>query len=598
MPTHLEIRSLVRRALSKPFVHITLILLSGFIAYSNTFNVPFFFDDNRFIVDNHLIKNLNNLWPPTGTRWFGSLTFALNFAAGGLNVSGYHYVNLAIHLITSLMVYQLVILTFQTPLIHAEDHVNSTDTQTTSLSALLTALLFVSHPVHTQAVTYIVQRFASLATLLFIASVLCYVKARQAFVRSAPSKMTCRLRSLFWYGASFVCAVLAMKTKEIAFTLPLILIMYEFAFFPRRGPVERMSFLIPIALTLLIVPYTLLETEAGGLSVISRAADISRHDYLLTQFRVIVTYLRLLLLPVNQMFDHDYPIFRTVSDPSVYLSFTLLVILIIASAMLLVMGGRGKLLPIWRIAGFAGLWFFITLSVESSIIPITDVMFEHRLYLPSIGFFMAVVVTCTTIMGRLGTYYPKSTSIAAAATVFILVALPVATHSRNQVWQSESAIWEDVAAKNPKNARAQAMIGVMLVESGKIDQAIDHFKTALRLKPDYADANICLGSAYTEKGMIEEGYQQYLKALELGTMDFESRSHLMKVIGNYNLKKGLPDLAIYYYQTAISLTPNVADIHFNLGQAYKAKDRTAEATAEFTKALELNPNRFGSVLDN
>lgn len=584
-------KTTLARLLSRPLVATAIILFTGLLAYSNTFHVPFFLDDNRVIVDNFLIKDLANLWPPTGTRWLGSLTFALNYAVGGLQVSGYHVVNLVIHLTSALLVYRLVVLTFQTPLFvtqsPAVDH-----KQTSALTALAAAFLFVAHPIQTQAVTYIVQRFASLATLLFLASTDCYILARLAKIKADKGTSSGKKSSLAWYVTALLFAVLAMKTKEIAFTLPVIIIMYEFTFLPGRMLAERLRVLVPLALTLLIIPYALLGATPDGLAITSSDSDITRHDYLLTQFRVIVTYLRLLILPLNQMIDYVFPLSKVFFTPAVFLSFLLLAALLLTSIMLLFAGREGNNSQKMRLVGFGGVWFFITLSIESSIIPITDVIFEHRLYLPTVGVFMAVTAAGSILMERLGRRQPRSSAALCALYVGIMGVLPIATYLRNEVWRSEITLWEDVARKSPDNSRALAIIGVKLIESKKIDLAIERFQEAIRVKPDYVDAIICLGNAYLEKGMLEEGYQQYLKALVLGNMDFESRAQLMMNIGNYNIKKGLYDRAIYYYQNALSITPNVAAFHFNLGQAYKAKGMINEASAEIARAKQLNPDRY------
>ena len=581
-------KTLTSLALSKSSVHITLILVFGIIGYANTFHVPFFFDDNRVIVENYLIKDLGNLWPPSGTRWLGVLTFALNYSIGGLNVTGYHIVNLAIHLSASLLVYRLVQLTFRTPLFFSGEQ-SAVNGQFTALAA---AVLFVAHPVQTQAVTYIVQRFASLATLLFLASILCYIHARLSYVKGNISVSSHLRSTVIWYIASLLCALLAMKTKEIALTLPFVIIIYEFTFYPRYKLAERLYFLIPVALTLLVIPLTLLSVSSEGISIASSASDISRHDYLLTQFRVIVTYLRLLVLPVNQMMDYVYPVSKVFFDPAVFISFLLLSALFVASVLLLCSGEHKNNFQKLRIIGFGGLWFFITLSVESSIIPITDVIFEHRLYLPAVGVFMVFATAGSIIVERVGKRYPGSIAGLYSIVVCILCILPVATYLRNEVWQSEITLWEDVANKSPDNARARAIIGIKHIEAKNIDMAIARFQEAIRIKPDYADAIICLGNAYIAKGMLEEGNQQYLKALVLGTMDFESRAGLMMNMGNYNLKIRMYDRAIYYYQNALSVMPNEAIIHKNLGNAYKAKGLTKEAEVEFARAKQLNPDKY------
>jgi hypothetical protein len=578
----------ITRLLAKPAVHIALILLSGVFAYANTFNVPFLFDDIPVILDNYLIKNISNLWPPSGTRWFGSLTFALNYAAGGAEVSGYHIVNLGIHLAASLLVYCLVNLTFRTPLFHT-NHQRAICNNTIVFAPFAAAYLFASHPIQTQAVTYIVQRFASLATLLFLASIICYIQARLSHLNGDSENIN-RRRTIAWYIAALLWAVLAMKTKEIAFTLPLVVVLYEYAFIPRRPLRERLYFIIPIASTMFIIPFALSSEGPNGISIISSASNITRHDYLLTQFRVIVTYLRLLIFPINQMIDYDYPISVELSSPPVFLSLSLISTLFLASFIFLLKGR--KAFPELCIAGFGGLWFFITLSVESSVIPIQDVIFEHRLYLPAAGVFMAAAVLGAVALERVRPVFPRVSGGVCAIIVLIFVALPLATRFRNKVWRSGTTLWEDVLNKSPGHARALVNIGIGFVERGNIDKGLECFKEAVRIKPNYSDAIVDLGNAYLEKGMFEESYQQYQKALTLGDMNSEGRAMLMVQIGNYHLMKNETDRAIYLYKNSLSMTPNVAMIHYNLGRAYEQQGMPAEATHEFAQARLLNPERY------
>lgn len=574
------------RVLPKPTLHIALIFLTGVLAYSNTFNVPFVFDDHRTITENHLIKNLGNFWPPAGTRWFGTLTFALNYAVGKTNVSGYHFVNLVIHLMASLLVYRLVWLTFKTPLFH--DNQNIAGESTKVLAPFVAAFLFVSHPVQTQAVTYIVQRYASLAALLFLAALVCYIQASLAHISFAANR---RKVTLGWCVAAMTAAVLAMKTKEIAFTLPIVIALFDFSFFPKRSAKERLCFLVPAALTLLIVPLTLASVSPNGVVITSSAADMSRHDYLLTQFRVIVTYLRLLIFPVNQMFDYTYPILRKLSDPAVLSSFGLLLALFSMGLTLLLRGRNGTYPPELCFVGFGLLWFFITLSIESSVIPIIDVIFEHRLYLPSAGIFMAAALLGSMTIERLNVNFPKRNIALCFIVAAILCVLPVTTYFRNNVWRSELALWEDVVNKSANNPRALAIVGAELIATGNTDQAIEHFQAAIRIKPDYTDAAICLGNAYMDKGMLEEGYRQFLAALGLGDMDSESRAELFRSMGNYHLIKGETERAIYYYRSALSIVPNGARIHFDLARAYKTKGMATEAANEFARARQLSTMR-------
>ena len=251
-----------RGILGRPVSHFLLIAVLAILVYSNTFNVPFLFDDNPNIVENPIVMDLKYFTQPSeaeifsGTfqykefmkRFIGYLSFALNYKAHGLDVRGYHITNLLIHIINGILLYSLVMLTFRTPWF-SDSYLNDKS----RVVALFSALLFVSHPVQTQAVTYIVQRFASLATMFYLMSLVFYVTWRlRTAVRSSESGAW---KNHIIYIMSLVSAVLAMKTKETAFTLPLAIMLYEFLFF--KGKVKmRLLRLMPLILTMLIIPLT------------------------------------------------------------------------------------------------------------------------------------------------------------------------------------------------------------------------------------------------------------------------------------------------------------------------------------------------------
>jgi hypothetical protein len=258
-------------------IHVLIIVVIGFIAYSNSFHVPFQLDDRPNITENILIKDTDYLFAPSGycsnlfppadrqfmchffkTRYIGYLTFAMNYYLNGTHVTGYHIVNFAIHTINALLVYLLVILTFRTPFLSASGLKDRA-----ALIGLFSGLLFIAHPVQTQAVTYIVQRFASLETMFYLLSLVLYIKARlrtsEKVGAEAGIQTGGRARrysfnpAVVFYILSLISAVLAMKTKEISFTLPVIMVIYEFFFFTgNRG--KRILHLIPFLLTMLIIP--------------------------------------------------------------------------------------------------------------------------------------------------------------------------------------------------------------------------------------------------------------------------------------------------------------------------------------------------------
>ena len=231
---------MVRNLLYKPVCYLLLLIILGILGYSNTFNSPFVFDDLGNIAENPVIKNLDYYitpakaavhkgmqgYPMLINRYIGSLTFALNYKINKLDVTGYHVVNLLIHLINSLLIYWFVQLIFIT-LASGAGGDNPLSLKHASTIALFSSLLFVTHPIQTQAVTYIIQRFASLATMFYLFSLIMYTKARLSLNEGDNDTPGGKInfRALVCYLVALFAAVLAMKTKEIAFTLPAMIFL-------------------------------------------------------------------------------------------------------------------------------------------------------------------------------------------------------------------------------------------------------------------------------------------------------------------------------------------------------------------------------------
>lgn len=578
--------------LRSPALHILVIAALSAIIYSNTFSVPFHFDDKLNITDNAMVKDPDRLWPPSHTRWFGYLTFAVNYRLHGLDVTGYHVVNLGIHILNALLVYWLVILTFKTPYsapLLKNDQESSGSRS--ALTALLVSLLFAVHPVQTQAVTYIVQRFASLATFFYLLSLTTYIKARLAGPDGKQG--TTQSVSLRWflYSISVLSAILGMKTKETAFTLPAVIVVYEFAFFTgTKFNKSNLFYLVPFVLAPVVVLLTMAGFGANIDAVFTATNEISRHDYLLTQFRVLITYLRLLLLPVRQSVDYDYPVYHSFFDPHVFFSFLLLAALF-GTAVVLLVRSRSSLSR--RLTAFGIAWFFITLSVESSIIPIADVIFEHRLYLPGIGFFIAISITTFSLGGELRRRCGRRAAIALLCTAAAVIALlSSAAYIRNTVWRSEIALWEDVVGKQPSGPRGHNMLGILYHRTGMIDRAIEKYRRAIRIKPSYAEAHVNLGSAYVDQGRLDEGMYEFMTALNLRSLDDIDTANLFINIGNCYLKKSMPDRAIEFFNYAVPIIPDDARVYVFLGRAYEAKRMADKASDYFGRAHRLNPDLF------
>lgn len=623
--------------------HVALIALLGVAVYSNTFHVPFLFDDHESIVENPVIKNLSNFLFKSGgysynpRRFIGYLTVALNYRLGGLDVTGYHIFNLAVHIANACLVYALVRLTLRTPFFgdreagtgNREPEPSVLRIPNPGFLSLFAALLFVSHPIQTQAVTYIIQRLASLATMFYLLALVLYVKARlaahdQTQASSHQSAVTGRrsraMVPLFFYLGALIAALLAMKTKEIAFTLPFIVVLYEFSFF-KSTLRKKLPILLPVALTLLIIPLGLLQADKPLGELLSDMGEklrvqtnISRWDYLFTQFRVIVTYIRLLFFPANQNLDYDYPVYHSFFTPPVLLSFLFLAALFGLAIWCLYRSGLGTRdsgsgtreagfgnreagtfriaspesripNPEFRLIAFGILWFFITLSVESSVIPIIDVIFEHRMYLPSVGAFIAISAGMATLLNR----YPPQ--VRTTCVVVIIALLSAAAWKRNLIWRDAATFWADVVRKSPGKERPHDNLGyALLYDKQRVDEAIVEYQTALSINPAYVTSRHGLGVAYMKKGLVDRAIEQFHTAIKLKPDMSTSHYNLAQAFS----EKGMLDDAIAHYRTALKLGPDTATGHYNLAHAYYRKGMIDQSIEQFQTALKMKPDMISA----
>lgn len=625
---------------------ILLILLAGITVYANTFHVPFLLDDHLWITHNEFIKRLDIFFSNSSkynSRFVGLFTLALNFHFGGFNVTGYHVINLIIHLLTALMVYVLLRLTFRAPYfqmqveqpVQVENEtgaaVKDLPLQPSSFIPLFAALLFVVHPVQTQAVTYIVQRMTSLATLLYLLSVVLYAKARLSIEKSKESKMKSGFRGQesgnfkrkvkigLLFAGSVLSAVLAMKTKEIAFTLPFVVLLYEACFF--QGPWRRrLLFLLPLLATLPIIPmgvvatsqtlsagHPAVQTAAGMLADVGEQLRASTHlarmDYLFTQFRVIVTYLRLLVLPINQNLDYDYPVYHSFFTPQVFLSFFFLASIFGLACFLLWRTRKSRKGNVQRTAGlenlklvsqpqpplnpspgfsstcllrlvaFGILWFFLALSVESSFVPILDVIAEHRLYLPSIGAAAAFSAAFFLIVER---FFRSSTVLSILAGAIIILALSFATHQRNNVWGNAVKLWEDVVSKSPQKPKPLNNLGLALNDAGRPWEAIPILKRAIDISYKYDMANYNLGRSYLLIDQSSVAIPLFREAIKINPDLTGAYSDL----GAALIKDKRYKEAITLLEKNMDRLDEIPEVYFNLGVAYYNSGYPAKARRE------------------
>ena len=501
----------------------------GILAYSNSLRGQFVFDDLEQLVENEAIRDLgaflgSSVHRVLPNRFVAYLTFALNHALGGYEPFGWHLVNLAIHLCNALLVQALVVLAFRTPRMR-----DSALAPSAPAVAFAAAALFVAHPLATQAVSYVVQRITSLATLFYLATTVLYLVFRLR--EGKPGRWLA-------YAGMLLASLLAMRTKEISFTLPIALALVEWTLF--TGGRRRWLAILPAAAIALLIPLSLVDLGASPSGMLASAdastrviAPAGRLDYLRTQAVVVVSYLRLLVLPYGQSVDHLVAIRRSWWTPDVAGSVLLLGSLGALAAWLFwrcrPRGGRPALDPSVRLVGLGIAWFFVTLSVESSVIPIADVMNEHRVYLPSAGLLPAAATLLALLFLRLDArHVARNTAIAGAALASVL---GVVTWNRNPAWRDEVALWSDAAAKSPGHYRPVFNWGAALTKQRRFAEAAAVFRRGVALDPRSVAAHVQLGVVLYLAGDPRGAEVELRQAVALAPDDADALLNLSVYLG-------------------------------------------------------------------
>jgi protein O-mannosyl-transferase len=476
-------------------------VLAG-LAYLPSLTAQFQFDDYARIIDNenlHQGNFLRGILGLGGPRLIPSATLALNFLVGGEATPGYHAVNLVVHLLAAAAVFALAWQLYRTPVLR--DRCAAGDRAALSLFA---AALFACHPLQTQAVTYIIQRAASMATLFYVASLAAFVTALNRSERSRSGAAAYALSALFG-----VCAVLS---KENAVTLPVALLLTLWIFFPARWKIRTVVIAIagcvlvaaiPLACKLATMPrFPALahlpwpqRLWARLLRVIAQpmeyAQGLTPWQYFLTQCTVLPRYLVLLVNPFGLNVDHDVAV---ASGLSAAPAAGLLFLLALAAAGF-ALARRAPLV------GYGILWFFVTMSVESSFLPIGDAMMEHRMYLAMPGICLAA--GAGFVVAR--RHWRRVADVAGVALIALLALL---TYQRNEVWQTPLSLWTDALHKSPHKARVHLNVGVAYHGIGELDEAIRQYCEALALDPSLSLARDNIEIALDQQGKLDEVIRQ------------------------------------------------------------------------------------------
>jgi len=537
MPVHISNKN----SLKWNVITIVFILASTFLAYSNTFNSSWHLDDLMNITENRNIRidsfsssELDLLLRKSfnARRFIANLSFAVNYYFHKYDVFGYHLVNIIIHILTAITVYFFTLLTL------SRTFLKDSYGKHAYLIASCTAIIFAAHPVQTQSVTYIVQRMASMAALFYLLSMVFYIKGR----------LSAGTRRILFFTLSIITAFLAFGTKENTVVLPYMIFLYELFFFNRVRFTEMkrpVLFLVPLIAVLLVGVYMLLSPDyLSHLLNKYSIRDFTMAERLLTEPRVVLYYLTLLVFPLPSRLnlDYDYPVSHSLFDPP-----TTFISIIIIAGLILFSIIRSKKMPLFS---FFIIWYFANLAIESSIFPL-EIVFEHRVYLPSVGFIVLAVVSTIRVFeyikvkSAIDDLYLKWTGICLIAIVTAL--LFAGTYQRNFIWKDEYTLWSDVLKKSPNKARAHFNLGDFYKNSGRYNEAESEWKISLRLEPKFSFAHSNLANVYFMKNEYEKAEYHYLQAIKL----MKDNSEALYNLANLLTQTGRPEEALIYYEKFI-----------------------------------------------
>jgi protein O-mannosyl-transferase len=542
---------------SLPFL---LLGLLGLLLYGHTLHVPFYLDDFTNIAQNPVVKDLGlALKGGLAHRGLSILTFALNYRLGGDDLTGYHLLNIAIHLAAASVVLLLLRRVFPgRPWL-----------------VLCGALIFLAHPLQTQGVTYLVQRMTSLSALFFLLALYFFVRGRE---RLATHGVFRERQHLAWYVAALVAEGLSILAKENAVVLPLALLLFVRLFLPgtdrRWRPLLMYTAPFLVLPLLAVVVYVVLPLASGaGLNLapsggwlLSMEGNSPLH-YLATQCSVLWIYIRMLFLPYGQALDHAYPVSKELLTLKSVTGLTGLLGLFVLA---------WRLLP--RQPAIAGgiLWFFLTLALESSLIPL-DPLFEHRLYLPMFGFALLVPALLALL--------PRPGLRVGAAVAFLLV-LAVLTWQRNALWNDPFAFNKNDLRVAPENERAMINLGEEYRANGSMAEAERLYLRSLEVNPRLATGYIALKELYLAQGRNDE----LIAMLRYAIGQVPANASLYNELAFVYSTKGDIATAISLLGRAVEIDPAAAVSYFNLAQMYAVAGDDEQVEINLRKTLSIDKN--------
>lgn len=607
---------------TKHFLAIAFLGISVFLAYAGSLHGTWALDDSAIGQYANVERVLSFR---LGYRKIAYLSFLINRWINPADPVNYRVLNIIIHIINSVLVYVIALVTLRLPGWKEKYGASS------YAVALISAVIFGLHPININAVAYVVQRMASLAAMFVLLALLSYIFARTSLSRG---------RAVAFYSGTLICIFLGIFSKENAVMAAPLILLYDYVFlmrFDTKGLLRKKFAGISIGVFSLAVLGILIKFHNTILSIAGlflkmnqpipntgwTAIDVywTPLQHILTEFRVIGRYLFLMVLPLPRFLVFDwwgFPISAGIAEPIS----TLVSMVVIVCAIFFALYTRKKLPFLF----FAILWYFLALLLESFVSVGADLYYEHRNYLPVTGLIFGV---SAQIIASFKEEAVKQ-RLLWAVVLLLSVGLGFLTFQRNLVWKDSITLWKDTIQKAPGNVRAMVALGNAYLKIPDFTAARDSFEEAVRISVSdnrqrfFQQSIYSLGMTDLFVGDLEkakkamnlmaertEGIYRYRLRILAGfyqyrygnvneaIRQFEKALRSARgldgivvytLLGDAYRKKGQPVIAIENYRKAVKFDPSFSAAYYGMGAAYLSMRDPGEAASYLQKALALDPN--------
>jgi protein O-mannosyl-transferase len=507
-------------------------LLVAFDVFSPAIGGPFVWDDRGLPFSNPDLQNQGLLAWVGGNRPLLMFTFWVNYQMGAENPVGYHMLNFLLHFTTAVLIVLILASLLERAGVQGNRRV---------VLSVFGGALFLLHPLQTESVSYIASRSEVLSVALYFAAYTVFLLRPQGAVR---------LVRMVVIG---LLAGLALATKEHTLTIVALMMLTDLYWNPKKLRENAVMYGLAGLAGALGGAYVLRilhASQSAGFSL----AGLTPAEYFFTQCRVVWRYIRLFFVPIGQNLDTDYRLSSSILDHGAILGLVALLVLGAAAWFF-----RKR----WPLASFGIFTFLLLLAPTSSVIPITDVVAEHRMYLPLIG----LVLVCLELLRLL----PISRIVGIGAVVLVICA--AFTYRRNELWSSPIAIWQDTIEKSPAKVRPRFQLGLAYYEMGQCAPAAENFATAARLdrRPSLG-LLLNLGVSLGCSGHAEDGLKVLADAQRLNPnydMTYVYR-------GDIYAAQGDEASAADQYQHALALNPGNGAARASLRQIHSGRTKRRE----------------------